>query len=108
MTPPEANPQHPARRAHIPVEGVIESPGRWERGSWIFRDRTLEGLATLLDEAFRIPGTNMRFGIDGIIGLVPGLGDVLAGILSARDPLRCVDSRRAIRNADADDREHWN
>jgi len=82
MTPPEANPQRPARRAHIPVEGVIESPGRWERGSWIFRDRTLEGLATLLDEAFRIPGTNMRFGIDGIIGLVPGLGDVLAGILS--------------------------
>jgi hypothetical protein len=61
---------------------VIEPPGRWARGSWIFRDRTLDALANLLDEAFRIPGTNMRFGIDGIIGLVPGLGDVIAGILS--------------------------
>ena len=60
---------------------------RWNRGAWLFRDKTLQRLETLLDEAFRIPGTQFRFGIDGIIGLVPGLGDVLAGLLSAVIPL---------------------
>ena len=60
---------------------------RWNRGAWIFRDETLHRLAILLDEAFRIPGTRVRFGIDGIIGLVPGLGDVLAGLLSLIIPL---------------------
>jgi hypothetical protein len=51
------------------------------------RDDTLQRLEILLDEAFRIPGTGIRFGIDGIIGLVPGLGDVLAGLLSLIIPL---------------------
>ena len=60
---------------------------RWDRGAWIFRDETLRRLEILLDEAFRVPGTNFRFGIDGIIGLVPGLGDVLAGLLSLILPL---------------------
>ena len=60
---------------------------RWDRGAGLFRDRTLHGLEILLDEAFVIPGTGIRFGIDGIIGLVPGLGDVLAGLLSLVIPL---------------------
>ena len=60
---------------------------RWDRGAWIFRDETLRSLEILLDEAFRIPFTGIRFGIDGIIGLVPGLGDVLAGLLSLIIPL---------------------
>ena len=60
---------------------------RWERGGWLFRDKTLHNLEILLDEAFRVPGTGIRFGIDGIIGLVPGLGDVLAGLLSLIIPL---------------------
>jgi hypothetical protein len=47
---------------------------------------TTERLATLdrirkfsrlLDSAFRIPGTPFRFGIDPIIGLIPGLGDLI-------------------------------
>lgn len=33
-------------------------------------------LATLLDSAFRIPGTRIRFGVDALIGLIPGIGDV--------------------------------
>ena len=33
-------------------------------------------LARALDSAVRIPGTNMRFGLDALLGLVPGLGDV--------------------------------
>jgi len=60
---------------------------RWNRGAWIFRDQTLHGLEILLDEAFVIPGTGIRFGLDGIIGLVPGLGDVVAGLLSLIIPL---------------------
>src|ERR1035437_5971126 len=60
---------------------------RWNRGAWLFRDRTLHGLEILLDEAFVVPGTGIRFGLDGIIGLVPGLGDVLAGLLSLVIPL---------------------
>ena len=60
---------------------------RWNRGAWLFRDETLRKLEILLDEAFRVPGTNVRFGIDGIVGLVPGLGDVLAGLLSLVIPV---------------------
>ena len=37
----------------------------------------LDKLATLLDVAFRIPFTKFRFGVDGLIGLAPGLGDVV-------------------------------
>jgi hypothetical protein len=37
----------------------------------------LDALATLLDTAFVVPGTRIRFGIDAIIRLVPALGDVV-------------------------------
>ncbi len=36
-----------------------------------------------LDSAFRVPGTRYRFGLDPIIGLIPGGGDVVGGLLSA-------------------------
>jgi hypothetical protein len=32
--------------------------------------------ATLLDSAFRVPGLNVRFGLDAILGLVPGIGEL--------------------------------
>jgi hypothetical protein len=35
----------------------------------------LEMLAKLMDSQFKIPGTNIRFGLDSLIGLVPGVGD---------------------------------
>ncbi len=38
--------------------------------------RQIETLAKLMDAQFRVPGTNMRFGLDGIIGLIPGAGDM--------------------------------
>ncbi len=47
-----------------------------------FRDENLEMLSRLLDTWFRVPGTNIRFGLDGIIGFVPGVGDFLAGAAS--------------------------
>lgn len=38
--------------------------------------------AWLLDSAFRVPGTNFRFGIEPLISLVPGLGDIAGAGLS--------------------------
>ena len=43
----------------------------------------LEALARLIDGAFVLPGTTIRFGFDGIIGLVPVAGDMIAGLVSA-------------------------
>jgi hypothetical protein len=39
-------------------------------------------LSRLMDTAFRIPGTPFRIGLDPIIGLVPGLGDLIATAFS--------------------------
>lgn len=39
--------------------------------------------AVLLDSAFRVPGTRIRFGMDALIGLVPGIGDLSAPIYTA-------------------------
>jgi uncharacterized protein DUF4112 len=39
-------------------------------------------MARLLDSAVRIPGTNMRFGLDPVLGLVPGLGDLVGAAMS--------------------------
>ncbi len=43
----------------------------------------LEGLARLMDSKFRIPGTSIRFGLDGLIGLIPVLGDLSTFAVSA-------------------------
>src|SRR5258705_623699 len=37
----------------------------------------LDALAKLLDVAFILPGTNIRYGIDGLIGLIPVVGDII-------------------------------
>ena len=36
----------------------------------------METLAKWLDAKFRVPGTNFRFGLDGLVGLIPGVGDL--------------------------------
>jgi len=43
----------------------------------------MEAVANLLDTAFVLPGTSQRIGIDAIIGLVPGVGDLLTTALSS-------------------------
>lgn len=42
----------------------------------------LEMLAKLLDVAFVVPGTKIRYGIDGLIGLIPIVGDVITTAIS--------------------------
>jgi hypothetical protein len=42
----------------------------------------LDALASLLDSALVLPGVNVRFGLDAIVGLIPGIGDVITAALS--------------------------
>lgn len=47
---------------------------------------TLDALrrwAVLLDSYFRVPGTQIRFGFDALLGLIPGLGDLSAPVFAA-------------------------
>jgi Domain of unknown function (DUF4112) len=49
------------------------------------QQRSLDGLrrwARLFDAQFRVPGTQIRFGIDPLIGLVPGIGDMASPLLT--------------------------
>src|SRR5918994_121666 len=43
----------------------------------------LDALAKLLDVAFIVPGTNFRYGIDGLIGLIPVVGDIITARMLA-------------------------
>ena len=40
-------------------------------------------IGDLLDNALRIPGTNIRVGLDPLVGLIPGFGDLVGGLASA-------------------------
>src|ERR1700675_4270740 len=42
----------------------------------------LDYIAALLDDMFRIPGTGIRFGLDAIIGWIPGIGAAASGSAS--------------------------
>jgi hypothetical protein len=42
----------------------------------------VEAIAWVMDSALRIPGTRFRIGLDGIIGLVPWLGDTVGALIS--------------------------
>jgi hypothetical protein len=58
--------------------------------------RTLAALrkwSVLLDSAFRVPGTNLTFGLDPILGLIPGLGDLTAPLFAALLLLHAVRLR---------------
>jgi hypothetical protein len=46
------------------------------------RLKALRGLSRLLDSAFVVPGTEYRVGLDPILGLVPGLGDLTSPLFT--------------------------
>lgn len=77
------NPRTPGRGAPglaEPGGGGLSGPVRdAERiGGHLARVR---GLSGLLDSAIRIPGTGFRVGLDPILGLIPGIGDLAAGAM---------------------------
>jgi len=43
----------------------------------------LKILTRLLDNAFQIPGTRLRIGLDAIVGIIPGIGDAIGAVFSA-------------------------
>jgi Domain of unknown function (DUF4112) len=45
-------------------------------------DKNLERLGWLMDDLFRVPVLGWRFGLDALIGLVPGLGDTATSLVS--------------------------
>lgn len=47
------------------------------------RFKELDWIAKLMDAQFTVPGTNFKFGLDGIIGLIPGVGDISTFAVSA-------------------------
>jgi hypothetical protein len=42
----------------------------------------LRSIARLFDQAFAVPGTRRRFGLDALFGLVPGLGDIVGALVA--------------------------
>ena len=62
------------------MHGTFERYSATETSQSVVR---LEGLARLMDGAFVLPGTNIRVGLDVIIGMVPVAGDVVSGVISS-------------------------
>ena len=89
-----ARPDHRSGRARNPEESLGPRFGGFRFDFAPFRanpfgDLTreqrlarLEAIAKLLDIAFILPGTKIRYGVDGIIGLIPVVGDIIATALS--------------------------
>jgi hypothetical protein len=61
-------------------------------GSRADRIARIDALARLMDTAFVVPGTGIRFGLDAVIGLVPGVGDMITTVIS----LYIVNEARAL------------
>jgi len=45
-------------------------------------EQSLEQLSRWMDGLFRVPGTGWRFGLDAVVGLIPGVGDTLTTLVS--------------------------
>ena len=69
--------QSPFEGFHFEFGGAAFAPLTREQ-----RLARLEALAKLLDVAFILPGTNIRYGIDGLIGLIPVVGDIITTAIS--------------------------
>ncbi|KIU44885.1 MULTISPECIES: DUF4112 domain-containing protein [Bradyrhizobium] len=74
-------PQHPGFESfHFDFRNSSANPfGNLTREQRLQR---LEMIARLLDVAFVVPGTNVRYGIDGLIGLIPVIGDLITTAIS--------------------------
>ena len=66
-------------QSHTPIFDALKAAGP-SRADSVAR---LETLSHLLDSAFVIPGTNHRVGIDALLGLVPGIGDLVSTALAS-------------------------
>ena len=56
---------------------------RHDHGTGFLSDERLATMERVFDRAFRLPGTEYRFGLDGILGLVPVGGDAVTALVSS-------------------------
>jgi hypothetical protein len=68
----------PCRNHRRPIFAAIAASDPSRAGTL----RRLDFIANLLDSAFVIPGTTYRVGLDAVIGIMPGLGDLITTGLS--------------------------
>lgn len=66
----------------VPIDSEQELIIPAESGEKRARNEDLELLAHWLDSVFQIPGLNIRFGLDVLLGLIPGLGDTATSFVS--------------------------
>ena len=59
----------------------VERPQRSRAGA-VEIEQSLDQLSRWMDGLFRIPGVGWRFGLDALVGLVPGVGDTLTSLFS--------------------------
>lgn len=81
---PSVDPEPPSRPGGGPPSDPSPAAPGEERGRGAPPGtERVRRLARLLDAAVRIPGTDVRFGLDAVLGLIPGGGDVAGAVLSA-------------------------
>ncbi len=76
----------PADESPPPPPPAEPTPSRSEDPRW----QEVRQLANLLDSRFRIPGTRQTFGIEPIMGIIPGVGDAVGLVASAYLVTRAV------------------
>lgn len=52
--------------------------------------KRLRRFAELLDSAFKVPGTNIEMGLEGLVGLIPGVGDFASAVVSLYVPFEAI------------------
>jgi hypothetical protein len=63
---------------------MLETPERLvENAAHLKHLRRYSFIAKLLDAQFRVPLTRWRFGLDGLLGLIPGAGDIATAVVGA-------------------------
>ena len=73
---------HEMMKSYKLEEQNPESQGLGQRARSVTIDESLERLAWLMDDFIRVPGLNWRFGLDALIGLIPGFGDTATSLAS--------------------------
>jgi hypothetical protein len=88
----------PRLRAHAPPFMKIHVPEVIEPDEKLPADLVaLRRFATLMDEAVAVPGTRRRVGLDAAVGLIPGVGDLIGGLMSAVIVAAAIRHRVPIR-----------
>lgn len=64
------------------VRETKEATGQPTRHSKAEVEQSLEQLSRWMDGLFRIPGVGWRFGLDALVGLIPGVGDTATALVS--------------------------